>query len=230
MRSLIVAISLLVMPVISANAQVSVGINIGVSVPEYPNLVPVPGYPVYYDPDLDSNYFFYDGQYWVYSNDNWYSSDWYNGPWQQVEPDYVPLFVLRVPVRYYRRPPAYFNGWGPDTAPHWGQHWGGDWEAHHRNWSHWNHQAAPHPAPLPAYQRQYSGDRYPHGDEQHAIRNQNYHYKPHAPAEQHRPQNNAVKPQNNPVRPQNNEVRPQVPSHPQLPVQHPSRPRPVPHP
>ena len=41
----------------------------------------VPGYPVYYAPDIGGNYFFYDGRYWVYQDDNWYSSSWYNGPW-----------------------------------------------------------------------------------------------------------------------------------------------------
>ena len=41
-------------------------INIGINVPVYPELVLVPGYPVYYDPRADWNYFFYDGLYWVY--------------------------------------------------------------------------------------------------------------------------------------------------------------------
>jgi hypothetical protein len=60
-----------------ADVQVSIGIN----VPIYPRLVVVPGYPVYYAPQLDSNYFFYDGLYWVFQDDNWYQSSWYNGPW-----------------------------------------------------------------------------------------------------------------------------------------------------
>lgn len=67
-------------------------------------LIEVPGYPVYYAPDLDANLFFYDGVYWVYSQDGWYASSWYDGPWDLIEPEYVPYFVLRVPVRYYRRP------------------------------------------------------------------------------------------------------------------------------
>src|ERR1700737_1967258 len=88
----------------SAAAQVSVGIefpgvNIGINLPAYPQLVPVPGYPVYYAPQMNSNYFFYDGMYWVYQRDNWYASTWYNGPWDLVSPEEVPLFVLRVPVR-----------------------------------------------------------------------------------------------------------------------------------
>jgi len=69
----------------SAVAQVSFafdspGISIGVNVPVYPNLVRVPGYPVYYAPNLNANYFFYDGLYWVFINGDWYASPWYNGP------------------------------------------------------------------------------------------------------------------------------------------------------
>ena len=58
----------------------------------------VPGYPVYHAPNAPGNYFFYDGLYWVFQSDNWYSSGWYNGPWQQVGPDRVPLFLLRARV------------------------------------------------------------------------------------------------------------------------------------
>jgi hypothetical protein len=95
-----------------AGAQVSIGINLGA----YPDLVAVPGYPVYYAPRLDSNFFFYDGLYWVYAQDNWYASSWYDGPWDMVAPESVPLFVLRVPVRYYRQPPGYFGGWSLRSA------------------------------------------------------------------------------------------------------------------
>src|SRR5512141_623002 len=81
--------------VTSAAAQISIGIglpnvSIGINLPLYPELVVVPGYPVYYAPGLDTNYFFYDGMYWVYLDDNWYASSWYNGPWALVEPEYVP--------------------------------------------------------------------------------------------------------------------------------------------
>ena len=136
-----------------APAQVSFGLSlpglsIGVNVPVYPELVPVPGYPVYYAPNIDSNYFFYDGMYWLFQNDNWYTSSWYNGPWVLVAPDAVPLYVLRVPVRYYRRPPVYFNAWYADAPPRWGEHWGRGWEDHHRGWDRWNHAAVPAPGPV----------------------------------------------------------------------------------
>ena len=169
-----------------ASAQVSFaasvpGLSIGINVPTYPQLVRVPGYPVYYAPDLSTNFFFYDGMYWSFVNDNWYASSWYNGPWTLVAPDYVPLYVLRVPVRYYRAPPNYFRAWRADAPPRWGQHWGSGWEQHHAGWDRWDHRAAPAPAPIPSYQRQYSGNRYPQRDQQHALNNQYYRYQPRDP-------------------------------------------------
>jgi hypothetical protein len=185
MRYLLVASSLLLGSVTSAQAQVSIGIglpgiDIGINVPVYPELVPVPGYPVYYDPRANMNYFFYDGAYWVYQGDHWYASSWYNGPWQLVGPDQVPLFVLRVPVRYYRQPPAYFRGWRADAPPRWGKHWGHDWERRRGGgWDRWDRRSAPRAAPLPVYQRPYSGDRYPRAPEhQHSIRSEQYRYRP----------------------------------------------------
>jgi len=184
MRNALAVLWLLLCPLGSADAQVSVAIglpdvNIGINLPAYPELVPVPGYPVYYAPRLNSNYFFYDGMYWVYQRDNWYASSWYNGPWGLVTPEAVPAFVLRVPVRYYRRPPAYFRGWIADAPPRWGEHWGNSWEQDRHGWDTWNRSAVPLPAPLPAYQRQYSGNRYPRVDQQPVIQGQNYRYQPH---------------------------------------------------
>ena len=116
--------------------------------------------------------------YWVFVDDNWYASTWYNGPWELVAPDFVPLFILRVPVRYYRHPPYYFRTWYANGPPRWGEHWGGTWEQHHRGWNNWNRAAVPAPAPLPVYQRQYSGTRYPTAGQQYALQTQNYRYQP----------------------------------------------------
>jgi len=165
-------------------AQVSVGIqlpgvSIGINQPVYPDLVPVPGYPVYYAPGSDLNYFFYDGLYWVYQADGWYASSWYNGPWRPVTPDDVPLFVLRVPVRYYRRPPEAFRGWRAEEPPHWGERWGHGWDQRHRGWEQWDRHAGPERAQLPSYQRGYHGDRYPREiQRQESLHRENYRYQP----------------------------------------------------
>ena len=36
-----------------------------------------------------------------------------------------------------------------------------DWQHQRSGWDEWNHNSVPRPAPLPTYQRQYSGNRYP---------------------------------------------------------------------
>ena len=194
MRRLIISLSLLMLPLGAPRADVSVslgiavpGVSIGIRVPAYPRLVRVPGYPVYYDPQIDLNLFFYDGLYWVFIDDDWYVSDWYDGPWRLVARVDVPLYLLRVPVRYYRRPPPYFHGWVVDRAPHWDEHWGRDWTERRHDWDARNHRPPPQPplpppAPLPSYQRHYSGQHYPRGpEEQGVIRRDHYRYEPRDP-------------------------------------------------
>ena len=176
-------LGLVVGSVTSATAQVSVGVwlpgvSIGINLPVYPQLVAVPGYPVYYAPQMNSNYFFYDGMYWVFQSDNWYASSWYNGPWGLVGPQAVPVFLLRVPVRYYRVPPPYFRGWQADRPPRWDEHWGNEWSQNRRGWDQWDHRAVPQRAPLPTYQRQYSGSKYPPIEQQPVLHSQKYKYQP----------------------------------------------------
>jgi len=169
----------------AAPAYSAVSVNIGINIPAYPRLVPVPGYPVYYAPAVNANYFFYDGMYWVFDGDNWYMSSWYNGPWTLVDPYSVPAFVLQVPVRYYHRPPAYFRGWRVDAAPLWGEHWGRSWSDRRHDWNRYDRSQA-RAAPLPNYQRQYDGRRYPAPDQQANLHQRNYNYQPReAIAQQH---------------------------------------------
>jgi hypothetical protein len=183
MRKYLFVTSMLLVPMAPASAQLSVGIgfqtaNIGINLQFFPDLQPVPGYPVYYAPRLNSNYFFYDGMYWVYQGDNWYAGSWYNGPWTVVDPGYVPYFILRVPVRYYRQPPSYFIGWQVNVAPRWDQHWGSSWSQQRSGWDKWDRNSVPAPAPLPVYQRNYSGDRYPAAEQQQTLHKKEYRYEP----------------------------------------------------
>ena len=190
-RNVILVMGVLMTPLVSSSAvaEVSIGIgiglprvSIGINLPAYPRLMRVPGYPVYYAPQLEANFFFYDGMYWVFHHDNWYASSWYNGPWAFVQPDYVPVYILRVPVRYYRQPPNYFRGWRADAPPRWKENFGRDWEQRRPDWDKRDHRAAPAPAPLPAYQRQYSGERYPqHVERQHELQQEKYRYQPRDP-------------------------------------------------
>jgi hypothetical protein len=170
-------------------AQISVGIgvptlDIGIHLPGLPSLTIVPGSPVYYAPQVDTNFFFYDGMYWVYQDDSWYASSWYNGPWAAVDPGIVPEILLRVPVRYYRRPPSYFRGWAANAAPRWGEHWGSDWEQKHSSWNQADRGHTGRAAPVPTYQRQYTGKRYPTPEQQPVLHSRNYKYQPHEPVVQ----------------------------------------------
>jgi hypothetical protein len=179
----IVAVAILLAAPLAAAPQVNVQIGlpaleIGLQIPAYPRMTPVPGYPVYYAPEVNANLFFYDGLYWALVGDTWYESPWYNGPWTVVSPMAVPAFVLRVPVRYYRAPPPWFHGWRAEAPPRWGEHWGGDWERRRAGWETWSHAAPPPRAPLPSYQKGYGGGRYPRPELQAALHDRNYGYWP----------------------------------------------------
>ncbi|MHB1051942.1 MAG: hypothetical protein ACYCZT_02565 [Thiobacillus sp.] len=101
-RNVILVMGVLMTPLVSSSAvaEVSIGIgfprvSIGINLPAYPRLVRVPNYPVYYAPQLEANFFFYDGMYWVYQDDDWYASSWYNGPWVVVSRVDVPVYFAR---------------------------------------------------------------------------------------------------------------------------------------
>jgi hypothetical protein len=183
----IMVLSMVLLVTATAEAQVSIGVglpgvSIGINLPLYPQLRQIPGYPVYYAPQVSANYFFYDGMYWVFQNDNWYASAWYNGPWRVIAPQVLPYYILRVPVRYYRKPPAYFRGWQPTAPPRWNDHWGRDWSRQRSGWDQWNRQAAPKPAPLPRYQQNYPEKRYPQFEKQQKLHQQEYRYQPRSSA------------------------------------------------
>lgn len=176
MRKFLVMLALAAFSSLPTLAAVSV--SIGINVPHYPNLQRIPGYPVYYVPRLNANYFFYDGLYWVYVPGGWYASPWYDGPWELVDIDSVPLYVLRVPVRYYGSPPVEFRHWRTNAPPRWDVVWGPDWGRRHHHWDRWNRAAAPAPAPLPRYQQRYTRDNYPNDSQRSMLIQRHYGYAP----------------------------------------------------
>ncbi len=116
------AVGLLPAPA-AARTDIQIGINIGAP----PQLVVVPGTPVYYAPALPYNYFHYGGQYYLFHNDAWYFAPTYNGPWALIAVEYVPRPILTVPVPYYKAPPGHWkNKHGP---PPWAPAWG-----HRKKW------------------------------------------------------------------------------------------------
>lgn len=127
-----------------AHGQVRVGVNIDLLLPGPPSLVVVPGAPVYYAPQAPANVFFFAHQYWAFAGGGWYVGPGWSGPWVVVEPAYVPVPLLRVPVRYYRAPPPGWKGWRRGAPPQWGAQYGHAWreDARERSWregeEHWN--------------------------------------------------------------------------------------------
>jgi hypothetical protein len=180
--------SVVMAAIFSAPLFTSASVNLAINVVQYPALQRIPGYPVYYAPGLHANYFFYDGLYWVYMDDAWYASPWYDGPWDLVAIDSVPLFLLRVPVRYYVYRPVIFSGWVMNAPPRWDTVWGPGWARRHPNWQHWNRAAVPAPAPLPSYQRQFTRANYPNEVQRRELAQQHYRYIPHDPQVRRQPQ------------------------------------------
>jgi hypothetical protein len=104
---------------LGASARASdVKINIGLGVPPIvltapPQLVVVPGTPVFYAPDVSANLFFYKGRYYTVANGVWSRAPAYNGPWAVIQIGQVPAPVVAVPVEYYKIPPGQLKKKGP---------------------------------------------------------------------------------------------------------------------
>ena len=147
MKPLLVAVALTVSLSVPAAAQVRV--DIGIHLPAPPSLIVVPGTPVYYAPRAPANVFLYGHQYWAFTNGGWYVGPNWNGPWAVVDPAFVPVPVLRVPVAYYPVPPRQWRGWTRNAPPHWEAHYGRgwnenaserDWREREERWDHGKHE------------------------------------------------------------------------------------------
>lgn len=130
LASILVATAAGLFPSIPAQAgsNISIGINIGTPLPPpppppvvvaaRPQLVVVPGTPVYYAPGVSFNYFVYGGQYYTFHDGSWFIARTYSGPWTFVAVERVPKPVLAVPVAYYKVPPGHMKK-GEDGPPPW---------------------------------------------------------------------------------------------------------------
>ncbi len=86
-------------------ARVNVSVNIGVPVapvvvPASPEVVLIPGTPVYYVPEVSFDLFFTDGYWWTARDGRWLRARDCRGPWRSVGPRYVPRAITRVPRDY----------------------------------------------------------------------------------------------------------------------------------
>jgi hypothetical protein len=97
-----------------------IGIDLGVPSPPPvvlaapPQLVVVPGSPVFYAPGVSINFFAYGGRYFSFHEGAWFVAATYGGPWVTIGPGKVPEPVLAVPVAYYKIPPGHVKKMGQD--------------------------------------------------------------------------------------------------------------------
>ena len=123
-----------------ARAQTSV--NIGLHLGSEPPLAAVPESPVMYAPTVNGNFFFYQGEYFIFRKGAWYMAPRHDGPWAAVAPEYVPRPLLAVPVRYYHAPPPEWKGWRAEAAPRWQTEYGRRW--HDRRDHVWEERRVEH--------------------------------------------------------------------------------------
>ena len=122
----------------AGSAHAGVRVNIGIDIPAPPLLVAVPASPVMYAPAVPANYFFYGGQFFVFTSGVWHVGPAQNGPWAVLAPELVPRPILAVPVRYYHAPPREWNHRRREGPPPWAPAWGRRWHEErdgHREWS-----------------------------------------------------------------------------------------------
>lgn|SRR5512137_195433 len=116
----------------AASPAVADGLRIGVSVPvpapptvvithprppvvmAPPQLVVVPGSPVFYAPGASINFFAYGGRYYTFHEGAWFVATTYGSPWVTIAPARVPRPVLTVPAAYYKIPPGHAKKMGRD--------------------------------------------------------------------------------------------------------------------
>lgn len=115
-----------------------------------PRLVAVSGHPVLVAPELDTNCFYLDSGYWLLSADGvWRHSVAFDGPWRRVDPDHMPVALLRLPRSAYRAPPPCLDTGPPYRPPRWDLIWGEDWARRHAGWAHRSEPLSARPPPVP---------------------------------------------------------------------------------
>lgn len=65
-----------------------------------PEIIVIPGSPVFVAPHPDVDIFFYDDYWWSPRGDRWYRSRDYNGHWKEMDGRHLPDFVRHAPRNY----------------------------------------------------------------------------------------------------------------------------------
>lgn len=99
----LLALVMMSLPATPAAAEVNVNINVSgppVIASEPVHMVMVPKTSVYFVPDPGMDIFYYQGAWWSYRGNVWYSAGAYNGPWVVVKTKRVPRAVVAMPPNY----------------------------------------------------------------------------------------------------------------------------------
>ena len=122
MMAVLALTAVLALAVVSPVAAGSLRIGIDITPPPPPRivltappqLVVVPGSPVFYAPGVSINFFAYGGRYYSFHDGAWFLATAYGGPWTTISAGRVPQPVLAVPVAYYKIPPGHAKKMHPD--------------------------------------------------------------------------------------------------------------------
>jgi hypothetical protein len=79
-----------------------------------PQVVLVPGTPVFTAPNVEFNVFLFGGKYYSHHNDVWYVTPRPGAKWERVAVATVPVEVRGVPVKYYKVKPKHAKAWKHD--------------------------------------------------------------------------------------------------------------------
>jgi len=114
------------------------GVNVSVTVPVPPLVIPappaltvVPGTYVYYPPDVGVDLFFYHGYWYRPYGGRWFKAGEYSGPWRGIAIERVPRVVISVPPGFRRGPIVYEHLPYGDVRKNWSvwerdRHWDRD--------------------------------------------------------------------------------------------------------
>lgn len=108
-----------------------------------PQLVVIPETYVYFIPDRDDDFFFYQGRWWRPYRDAWFRAAAYNGPWVRVVVADVPPVIVKLPPGWRQLPPGHVRVRWVDVNRYWKQ-W--EREKYWHSKAYW-HRAAPPPPP-----------------------------------------------------------------------------------
>ena len=119
-----------------ARAEVNINVGIIPPIPQVvistpPPMIQIPGTYIYAVPDIDADVVFYQGSWFRPHQNYWYRSNGYNGPWVNIDLNFMPGPILRLPPGFRSVPPGHkrfpygqmkknWRSW--EQSHHWGDY------------------------------------------------------------------------------------------------------------